>query len=77
MILNLVTLMILLAEICDEKEFIFPEITALTIGAWLAPKTNKFKLVLLIAIHATLGIVLVKYIKINIYFKFISVCFML
>lgn len=73
MTIILVTLMILLSEVCHEKEFIFPEITALTVGAWLAPKqvwkTNKLKLVLLIAIYASIGIILVKYINIDIYFK--------
>ena len=45
MTILLVALMILMSEVFHEKEFIFPEITALTIGAWLAPKqvwkTNK------------------------------------
>ena len=48
MTILLVALMILMSEVFHEKEFIFPEITALTIGAWLAPKqvwkTNKIKL---------------------------------
>ena len=52
MTILLVALMILMSEVFHEKEFIFPEITALTIGAWLAPKqvwkTNKIKLVFLI-----------------------------
>lgn len=38
MTILLVALMILMSEVFHEKEFIFPEITALTIGAWLAPK---------------------------------------
>lgn len=73
MTIILVALMILMAEIFQEREFIFPEITALTVGAWLAPKqvwkTDKIKLVLLIGIYASLGVVLVKYVNIDIYFK--------
>ena len=73
MTILLVALMILMSEVFHEKEFIFPEITALTIGAWLAPKqvwkTNKIKLVFLIATYASLGIILVKYVDIDIYFK--------
>ncbi len=73
MTILLVALMILMSEVFHEKEFIFPEITALTIGAWLAPKqvwkTNKIKLVFLIAAYASLGIILVKYVDIDIYFK--------
>lgn len=73
MTILLVALMILMSEVFHEKEFIFPEITALTIGAWLAPKqvwkTNKIKLFFLIAAYASLGIILVKYVDIDIYFK--------
>lgn len=73
MTIILVALMIFMAELFQEREFIFPEITALTIGAWLAPKqvwkTNKIKLVLLIALYASLGVVLVKYVELDIYFK--------
>ena len=73
MTLVLVALMILLAEVCHEREFIFPEITALAIGAWLAPKqvwkTNKIKLVLLIALYASFGVILVKYVEMALYFK--------
>lgn len=73
MTIILVALMILMAEIFQEREFIFPEITALTVGAWLAPKqvwkTDKIKLVLLIGIYASLGVILVKYVNVDIYFK--------
>lgn len=73
MTIILVALMIFIAELFQEREFIFPEITALTIGAWLAPKqvwkTNKIKLVLLIALYASLGVILVKYVELDIYFK--------
>ncbi len=69
----LVVLMIFLSEVFHEKEFIFPEITALMIGAWLAPKqvwkTSKSKLVLLIGIYAVIGLVLVKYIPLPVYCK--------
>ncbi len=69
----LVVFMILLSEMFQEKEFIFPEITALLIGAWLAPKqvwkTNKKRLVILIGIYAVIGLVLVKYVPIPDYCK--------
>lgn len=75
MTIVIVVLMVLMAEIFKEKEFIFPEITALAVGAWLAPKqvwkTNRVKLVILILLYALLGVILVRYINIDIYFKVI------
>lgn len=61
-----VCLMVAVAELSHEKEIIFPEITALTIGAWLAPKmvwrTSKRKAVFLIALMAMSGVLFVRYV---------------
>lgn len=52
------------AELIGEKEIIFPEITALTIGAIAAPKqswkVSRPKMILLIAICSALGILIVR-----------------
>lgn len=73
MMIIIVSSMVLLSELFHEKEFIFPEITALAIGAWLAPKqvwkTNRIKLVILIGLYAILGVILVRYVDIADYFK--------
>lgn len=57
----------------NEPEIIFPEITALTIGAWLAPKqvwkTSSLKLVVLIMIYAIIGVCLVRYLHMSLTFK--------
>lgn len=52
------------AELLGEKEIIFPEITALTVGAIAAPKqswrVSRVRMVLLIAICSVLGILIVR-----------------
>lgn len=52
------------AELLGEKEIIFPEITALTVGAIAAPKqswrVSRVRMVLLIAICSALGILIVR-----------------
>lgn len=75
MTIVIVVTMVLMSEVFKEREFIFPEITALAVGAWLAPKqvwkTSRIKLIILISLFAVFGVVLVRYINIDIYFKVI------
>lgn len=53
------------SELLGEKEVIFPEITALTVGAIAAPKqswrVSRVRMVLLIAVCSVLGILIVRY----------------
>lgn len=60
----LAALMVGAAELLGEKEIIFPEITALTVGAIAAPKqswrVSKIRMVLLIAICSVIGICIVR-----------------
>lgn len=78
--LFMVFIMIGSSLLLDNPEIIFPEIIALTIGAWLAPnqiwKTSPIKLVSLIMIYSTLGVILVKYIDVPLYLKIVSAFFM-
>ncbi len=71
----MVCLMVGISQCFNEPEIIFPEITALTIGSWLAPKqvwkTSPIKLILLILIYAIIGILMVKYINILLELKII------
>ncbi len=57
--------MIGVSELLGEKEIIFPEITALTVGAIAAPKqswrVSRVRMVLLIAVCSVLGILIVRY----------------
>ncbi len=54
------------AELIGEKEIIFPEITALTVGAIAAPKqswrVSRARMILLIAVCSVLGIIIVRFI---------------
>ncbi len=58
--LFLVFLMVGSAELLHEKEIIFPEITALAVGALLAPKrswnTSRIRMLLAITVSAVLGL---------------------
>lgn len=64
----IVILMVGLSEIFQEKEFVFPEITALAVGAWLSPKrvwkVSKIRMILLIGIFASIGVILSAYVPI-------------
>lgn len=78
--LIMVTSMVACATSLDEPEIIFPEITALTIGCWLAPqqiwKTSPIRFIALILIYSLLGVIMVKYIELPLYIKIISAFFM-
>lgn len=63
--LLLVLIMVGLAELLNEKEIIFPEITALAVGYMVAQKrswkVNGKRMLLLITICATVGVLIVRY----------------
>lgn len=58
-------LMVAIAEISGEKEIIFPEIVALTIGAWISERqpwnSNKRKMFLLVSLASVVGVCVVRY----------------
>ncbi len=70
--------MVCVAEFSGEKEIIFPEICALTIGAWISEqqpwKTNKRRIFLLMSIAALFGVLTVRYINIPLIFQ-VCLCF--
>ena len=69
--LILVACMTVSAEILNEKEIIFPEITALAIGYLVAEKrswkVNSRRMLGLISLCAVLGVLIVRYIRFGIY----------
>ena len=73
MILLIVTVMVGAAEILQEKEIIFPEITAIAVGTLLAPKpawrTNRIRILICIMICAVLGVLIVIYIPLALWIK--------
>ena len=71
--LILVGIMTFVAEILDEGEIIFPEITALAIGYMVTQKqgwkVNDSRMIALIAICAVVGVLTVRYIKVGLYLE--------
>ena len=57
--------MVGVSELMGEKEIIFPEMAALTIGLWIVDKKvwtgSRLKLVLLMSIGAIVGVCIVRY----------------
>lgn len=57
--------MVGVSELMGEKEIIFPEMAALTIGMWIVDKkvwtVSRLKLVLLMSIRAIVGVCIVRY----------------
>lgn len=70
--------MVLIAEISGEREIIFPEICALTIGAWVAEQqpwmTNKRRIFSLMSAAALFGVLIVRYVPIPLLFQ-VCLCF--
>ncbi len=70
--------MILIAEISGEREIIFPEICALTIGAWISEQQpwmcNKRKMFFLVSIASLFGMLVTKYLPIPLIFQ-TGLCF--
>lgn len=73
---TLVIFMVAAAEFAQEKEIIFPEIAALAIGAWIAPKqvwlANRITIIILISINACLGVCISTFVPLPLYFKAMS-----
>ncbi len=71
----LVTIMVGISEIMNEKEIIFPEITALAVGTLIAPtiswRTSRIRMVVLIAICSVFGLGMVVFVSIPIWLKII------
>ncbi len=84
--LLLVGLMVGIAELLNEKEIIFPEITALAVGYMVAQKrswkVNGKRMLLLITICATVGVLIVRYSRLALFpqmiiaFSFAQILFM-
>lgn len=70
--------MIIIAELSGEKEIIFPEICALTIGAWISEtqpwNCNKRKMFGLVSAAAFFGIFVTKFIPLPLFFQ-VCICF--
>ena len=66
MIIFIVAVMVGFSEILHEKEIIFPEITAIAVGALMAPKlawrTNHIRILVFIMICAVLGVGIVLFV---------------
>lgn len=73
--LLLVGLMVGIAELLNEKEIIFPEITALAVGYMVAKKrswkVNGKRMLLLITICATVGVLIVRYSGLTLFLQMI------
>ena len=69
----IVLVMVGTSQLLNNPEIIFPEITALAIGSFLAPKqawkTSSLKLVFLIMIYAVIGVLMVKYLHVSLFIK--------
>jgi hypothetical protein len=65
--------MILIAELSGEREIIFPEICALTIGAWISEQQpwvcNKRKMFFLVSIASLFGMLVTRYLPIPLIFQ--------
>lgn len=70
--------MVYLAELSGEKEIIFPEICALTIGAWVSEQqpwaVNKRRIFFLMSAAALFGILVVRYIHLPLILQ-VCACF--
>lgn len=82
--LGMILFMIGVAEWLGEKEIIFPEMAALTIGMWIVDKRvwriKRWQLVILMTIGAVAGVCIVRYsifpliINLGIAFMFTAIC---
>lgn len=70
--------MVFVAEVTHETEIIFPEICALTIGAWVSEqqpwKTNKRRIFILMSLAALFGVLVVKFCAAALIFQ-VCLCF--
>ena len=70
--------MVFVAETAHESEIIFPEICALTIGAWVSEQqpwmTNKRRIFILMSLAALFGVIVVKFFTMALIFQ-VCLCF--
>ena len=70
--------MVWLAELSGEKEIIFPEICALTIGAWVSEQqpwaVNKRRIFFLMSVAALFGVIIVRYCPLPLILQ-VCICF--
>ncbi len=70
--------MVFVAEVSHETEIIFPEICALTIGAWISEqqpwKTNKRRIFILMSLAALFGMLVVRFCVLPLIFQ-VCLCF--
>ncbi len=70
--------MVFVAELSGESEIIFPEICALTIGAWISEQqpwmTNKRRIFILMSLAALFGVLTVRYVNFPMIFQ-VCLCF--
>ena len=70
-----VLVMVFLAEFTGEKEIIFPEVAALSVGCFLTPslvwKTSYFRMILVISICALLGVLIVIFVPLSLWWQFV------
>jgi hypothetical protein len=70
--------MVFVAEISHESEIIFPEICALTIGAWVSEQqpwmTNKKRIFILMSLAALFGVLVVRFCNTALLFQ-VCLCF--
>lgn len=70
--------MVFVAELSGESEIIFPEICALTIGAWVSEQqpwmTNKRRIFILMSLAALFGVLTVRYVNLPMIFQ-VCLCF--
>ena len=71
-------IMVFVAEISNETEIIFPEICALTIGAWISEQqpwmTNKRRIFIIMSLAGLFGVLVVKFCTIPLIFQ-VCLCF--
>lgn len=70
--------MVFVAELSGEKEIIFPEICALTVGAWISEQqpwiTNKRRIFILMSLASLFGVLVVRYVPTYLIIK-VCLCF--
>ncbi len=72
--LFVISLMVFAAELSGEKEIIFPEVAALSVGAFITPrlvwKTNYIKILVSISVCALLGVLIVTHVPLPVWGQF-------
>ena len=71
LVLAIVAVMVGAAELSGQSEIIFPEITAIAVGAFLAPRlawrTDRIRVLVTVSLCAVLGVLLVRYVPLPVW----------